>query len=553
MIKLVTFPGVSDSGEPLVAALNPKSRGGGLEKTASQGTLHPGIKAYIDKLKPTKEKLYVLVNALGAGEFYGCNINGDYFEESELNPSAPAKRPDGTWANGYKSFYDAGIYRHHKNKDKDKSFGEVTVAVYNQRMHRVELIVCIDRKKAIAEGHGELISQLDAGANPAVSMGCKVLYDVCSICHTKSKTRADYCEHASSNLRRILEDGRQVFVYNPRPRFFDLSFVLIGADRCSFAMLKVAHGGQPSAFAAEEAGLRDPDKVDKLAALLKHAKDKRSEIDKRIPAMAAKLVESISKREDPLPESVMSRLCGCSLKRALTTTSAAGIVLRPNEFQRMVLHRLGKSDMAEDYARRRVVFSPSTTADKSVLFGNRCNFSPSLRDVLLPHIGSRSLFAPALTRRIIIKVGEAQPQIPETIEENPLLDKIAAAYNGYRATLVESLEDIIADITSRDTALLSSILDNDFDSHLFDDSSITKQAGKLSDVLLLTALPLAYIYGAHVKSKTRGTEEPVGLIASFVKDHPVMAASTIVGLSRMVEKGKLLKGLTGLIAKRVVS
>ena len=45
-------------------------------------------------------------------------------------------------------------------------------------MHRGELVLEIDRAKARAEGHAGLVDILDEGGHPAVSMGCKVKYDL---------------------------------------------------------------------------------------------------------------------------------------------------------------------------------------------------------------------------------------------------------------------------------------------------------------------------------------------------------------------------------------
>ena len=162
--KRAYFPGVDPNGNPLVEAI---TFGKGLTKTASVTTtqLHPQISTYLGALKESEEKLYVLVNALGSWEYWGQNINGDIFKDAVLRNEDPR--------NGYKTFLNAGIYRHHVNKDPRKSMGEVVVAIWNPRMHRVELVLCIDRARARALGHQDLIDELDCGGNPAVSMGMK--------------------------------------------------------------------------------------------------------------------------------------------------------------------------------------------------------------------------------------------------------------------------------------------------------------------------------------------------------------------------------------------
>ena len=171
MLKYVTFPGQDEAGSPLVEAIVPTAEGS-LVKTASSD-LHPTVREYIGNIEPKEGKLYVLVNALGSGEYYGSNINGDYFEEAELSKTAEHS--------GHRTFLNAGVYRHHKNKDPEKSMGQIKVAEYNPSMRRVELIIELDREKTAAMGHGDLLTSLDAGENPSVSMGCKVKHDVCSI------------------------------------------------------------------------------------------------------------------------------------------------------------------------------------------------------------------------------------------------------------------------------------------------------------------------------------------------------------------------------------
>jgi hypothetical protein len=45
---------------------------------AAVGELHPLIADYISNVKPIPGKNILLIDALGAGEVWGCNVNGDY-------------------------------------------------------------------------------------------------------------------------------------------------------------------------------------------------------------------------------------------------------------------------------------------------------------------------------------------------------------------------------------------------------------------------------------------------------------------------------------------
>jgi hypothetical protein len=139
---------------------------------------------------------------------------------------------------------NAHPYKHHVNKDPSRAFGEVVLAVWNPKMHRVELVVYLDRAKCKKWAASDVIERIERGEFPDVSMGCKVPYDVCTICENRSKTKKDYCIHASSEMNRIYPDGRKVAVRNDYPKFFDISFVFIGADKSAKVLAKLAHVGE---------------------------------------------------------------------------------------------------------------------------------------------------------------------------------------------------------------------------------------------------------------------------------------------------------------------
>ena len=109
----------------------------------------------IDKLERKIDHIYVLVNALSAGEYFGPNRNGDYFPEKEL-------------INHHKTYESLGYqYRRHDNKDPKKSFGKVVFAYYNPQMKRVEIIVELPTKS-----NKDIIARMQKGEYPATSMGC---------------------------------------------------------------------------------------------------------------------------------------------------------------------------------------------------------------------------------------------------------------------------------------------------------------------------------------------------------------------------------------------
>lgn len=206
----------------------------------------------IRNITPEEGATVILVNALGAYETYDDNRNGDAFSEGPYrvgqaprcgHPHCTPKGlrgwidPDETVVQHYKTFERfGGIYKHHVNKDPSKSLGQILFSVWNPRMHRVELVLKL--QNALDPELAERINT--AGEFPAVSMGCHVKWDVCSVCGHRAPTRKDYCVHARDMMRRVLESGEKCCVLNPSPRFFDISIVFRPADPTGFMLKKVA-------------------------------------------------------------------------------------------------------------------------------------------------------------------------------------------------------------------------------------------------------------------------------------------------------------------------
>ena len=230
MDKYIHIPGVYNNQiacQPLNAY--------GHEKIAEEKStkLDPKVIDLVKKITPNPDKhIFILLTALGAGEIWGGNSNADFFFEKDLNSEDPSF--------GYKTFTDAGIYTHHKNKDISKSLGQVLLSIYNPKMRRVELVERVDRDKAKEHGASDIYDRLNDGEHLDVSMGCRVKYDVCMVCGNKAPTRNEYCDEMRRTPGKILPDGRIVCVYNPKPVFFDISFVNVGAAKNAKVMDKLA-------------------------------------------------------------------------------------------------------------------------------------------------------------------------------------------------------------------------------------------------------------------------------------------------------------------------
>ena len=281
---------------------------------------------------------FILVLAMGASEFYGPNRNGDAFRESELKKH-------------HKTFEsNAHVFKSHINKDPAKSIGRVEKAFYNDEMHRVELILELFDKKC-----PEVVSKIRDNQDVAVSMGCRIKYDVCTICGNKAATRADYCKHLKYEMNDIYPDGRIVAAENPSPNFFDISVVFRPADKTGYMMKKVANfRDRPRGAASTTIQL-------KVAALTRVSKylDKAAEIDKIITGIGVNSDSVLSRPEkdlsikwlrslapsmisdhNRLKDSDITELSGFPMSKVLNGLSSKGIVLMTPEFLDLVFYKL---------------------------------------------------------------------------------------------------------------------------------------------------------------------------------------------------------------------
>ncbi len=193
----------------------------GIEKTAEEkrNEIDSEILNFIKGIKPNKDKeIYAHVLAMGDDEVWGHNSNIDCFPYKELVPNH-------TEDYGHKTFLKAGIFTHHKNKDPNKSLGDIVMSIFNPIMHRVELIKRVDRKLCKERDTYNIYDRLMDGELIPTSMGCRVKYDMCSYCGNKAKNKPEYCEHIKKNLGKVMPNGVIIKMINIQPILFDDSFV----------------------------------------------------------------------------------------------------------------------------------------------------------------------------------------------------------------------------------------------------------------------------------------------------------------------------------------
>lgn len=610
IIKVCQFTAQAEGGR-LVQVFHP----GEMEKAASffgmgktAAPMLPKVQQYLEQLAPHPNKIYVLVNALGAGEFWGSNINGDYFPESSLIHKGM------DW--GYETFYNAYPFKHHVNKDPSRSFGKVELACWHDDMKRVELVVSVDRELALKFGAQDVVDKLEQGMFPDVSMGCKVPYDLCSICldwksyrraqstfepgkhktvgqavllsHRKtpirgvSVTRDDYCEHLGKMLNKILPDGRKVYAINDYPRFFDISFVFIGADKTAKVMAKLAtaHIGSgaavPSWYVAEQLGYQPETEkgFEKAASAQTHVSmEKSAGISEVLAALREKKASQRKRAEiikdvapsqfggkavptnlpcKDLPDDVLDRLGEHpSLSEALSTPSSMGIVLKPREFQRVLTIHMGQRSLADELDSQGLTIPPVDDVAPAAPMGAQ-HFSDILKKLLLPHIGERSMLEPPLKRRIIQITVSGGPTVNEgpvkLASVTPFLEKISAAYNGY-------IEDTLGCLYTAEHVIEQN---PDLAAKVFNvgvGDLFQKTAAGMDPAVVFGSIAGGYALSQYADWKRRkammGSGPPIGAVTDMVAQNPKMLMA-LAGLVALQQQGssiprRLGAGIKGLI------
>lgn len=285
------------------------------------------LKEFVRNLKPDPKYLYLHIIAMGSGEYFGPNTNGDYFPEEGL-----LRKYD-----TFRTF--AHLFKHHVNKDPKQSYGHVPYSTYNEPMRRVELIVAVDRAKA-----PDIVGRAENGESLGFSMACKIPWDRCSVCNNKAHKKSEYCDHIKHHLLEIMSDGKQSFMVNEDPTFFDISYVLKPADKTAIMLNKVANHETH----VKNARFMTYGELDDLAkGKNKTQESKSGSIQKEFetilePAISEEQQEGIYKYVMPLlkeaePDLPVDNFKGFPLSDILSTLGLCGIVCKPREYKRILI------------------------------------------------------------------------------------------------------------------------------------------------------------------------------------------------------------------------
>jgi hypothetical protein len=109
-----------------------------------------------------------------------------------------------------------------------------------------------------------------------------------------------------------------------------------------------------------------------------------------------------------------------------------GMVLRPREFQRIIIIKMGLRPTADELERKNVVFPRVDSARRVGLDLGRV--LPSIVTMLSSLFSERSALSPALDKRITLSAGRQEGGGEKKASSHPtnLLNKIGSAYTGYR-------------------------------------------------------------------------------------------------------------------------
>ena len=337
--------------------------------------------------KNLPQYLFVRINILGAGEYWGSNLNGDFFPEEALKKY-------------HKTFHQARIYVNHDHDNVDKSVGKVIFSVYNDADYakRVEIIAAISRTDPRAS---KIIEDIESGKGIKVSMGCKVPYDECSICHNIAATRKQYCTHLKLEMNRILPDGKLVCAINDHPAFFDASAVVVEADPSSGFMEKVASLSilKKRAAAAKVGTMTKGDDEE----------DKKEDIieDESVSGEDAYDLEeagrSLMDSDPKLPEDILMRLSDFPMKEIMGTMSNMHIPLKNPEYTFIIINKnAGPQDARHFYRQGGCIASEFPSAGKS--FDPFEDHSSMIEKIMMPFMQSRSMFPRFAQKRIVINI-----------------------------------------------------------------------------------------------------------------------------------------------------
>lgn len=254
---------------------------------------------------------------------------------------------------------------------------------------------------------------------------CKIKYDVCSICGNAAPNRSAYCDHAKWQLSQFMPNGKQVFVWNPAPKFFDLSIVRRPADRIGFMMKKVAE--VPEIRSSAELGeyaarlsrkLADASKLSIINKVINGdvaaTKEDNGELNV-VQQFANYVAKPIATAMLSLDDEVIRELVRHRPAEVLSTLASMGIYLTTPEFIKFFVWKIAPElHIPEQYLRKAVevqqtvfdILAHNPTLAEEIeqtdfLDIAQGNINADLQRRLAPLLEKRSCLRPYIEKRLV--------------------------------------------------------------------------------------------------------------------------------------------------------
>lgn len=430
---------------------------------------------------------------------------------------------------------------------------------------------------------------------------CKVAFDVCSVCGNKAPNMTKYCDHLKYAMNRILPGGQKVYADNPYPKFFDQSYVLVGADRTASHLMKVSGYNAsvtPSAWLGKQAydgngcrKLAEEKRSDpKSADITKEVPMNLSDEDSRLVEVFIDRVLPVLERTEPtLTKDAIDALSEYAPEKVAASLLCVGMVLRPSEWASYAFQRAGREkEAAMLLGARDEDLMDLCAIEKHHIDSVDFNIDTDEADekiagIVEDWIPRRSAFEPHFSHRIDIA-----PHLPE-IEKRALVSELVEdavpdlavamlAYLAYRTAVPETRLKVIEEAIKKRPALLVPLLGGMLlarrailgESHGLGASGPnytirTSSEKRAVNPWLTVAAPLggAYLASTYLRGKRR-QGYPLSGVGRFVEEHPgltglggVYAASQLGHLGDIAARsaGKATQAVStkgrGLIAKMI--
>lgn len=490
----------------------------GFEKVAAARDLPKEVDNAIQNLEKKPNHKYVLLSAMGDGETWGSNRNGDYFPNAALTGKQrkDEKGVKGNPIERYKTFERGHFFHHHKNKidRNDPHYGYVAKAIWNPKMRTVLLIVGVDALK-----DPETAADIDSGKITSFSMGARLPFDVCSKCGNKRTKLTENCKCLRDGLlNKIQPDGSKVVLINYEPDFFDISKVFKPAFEGGRSLMKVAsdlQGCISSLDIAHEYGLVDLD-----GEPLVKTSDLHTRILERIQELPDHLVDTVRevcKTEERLPASFLNSLAQFDLFDIWGAFSEVGIIPTADEFAYLYLIKQARYDLAIQYLGKDIELVEGVEAE---------SISPELlRQIRVVVSGKSSDIETRITNEIRRDRGLA------TLDQRVYDTKRGTRKLKYRS---------IAKLGPLMSTLYFELRKNMQDAIKAKDApaSLTKEAGSLLRAGAGFVAP--YVGSAYYQQKM-AYGEPVGIIGRTIANNPAkLGVATALAVAHPTEMAKTI-------------